>query len=96
VEDVDHTRGPAFSHLSMVLSAAIDGQGVALGRLSLAADDLAAGHLVCPFGPILDARFSYYMVTSYASADLPKVQHFREWILEEMAKTSEKQSILPA
>ena len=96
VQGVDHTRGPAFSHLSMVLSAAIDGQGVALGRLSLAADDLAAGHLVCPFGPILEARYSYYMVTSYAAADLPKVRHFREWILEEMAKTSEKRSILPA
>ncbi len=96
IEDVDYERGPAFSHLSMVLSAAIDGQGVALGRLSLAVEDISAGHLVCPFGPILETAYSTYMVAPYNTADLPKVCRFREWVLEEAAKTSEKRADLPS
>ncbi len=95
IKGIDHSKGPAFSHLSMVLSAAIDGQGIALGRLSLAADDIVAGHLICPFGPVLDAHFAYYMVAPARSTDLPKVRHFRDWLLEEAAKTGEKQLILP-
>ena len=95
VEGVDHSKGPAFSHLSMVLSAAIDGQGVALGRLSLAAEDLNAGHLICPFGPVIDANYAYYMVAPRRTAEMAKVRNFRQWLLEEAAKTSEKQIVLP-
>ena len=43
-------RGPRYSHSSLVLQAAIDGQGVALGRSTLVALDLEAGRLVRPFG----------------------------------------------
>ncbi|MEM7225281.1 MAG: transcriptional regulator GcvA [Pseudomonadota bacterium] len=93
--EVDHTRGPAFNQLGMILAAAVDGQGVALGRLSLTADDLAAGHLVCPFGPVLDARYATYMVSPASTVDLPKVRLFREWLLEEAAKTMAQTAALP-
>lgn len=95
VTDIDHTRGPAFNQLGMILAAAVDGQGVALGRLSLTADDLAAGHLVCPFGPVLDARYAYYLVSPSSTVDLPKVRQFREWLLEEAAKTEARAAGLP-
>ena len=43
VADIDPARGPVFSHANMVIQAAINGQGVALGRGPLIADELAAG-----------------------------------------------------
>lgn len=82
VTDVDPDRGPGYSHSSLVMQAAVKGQGVALGRSSLAADDLAAGTLVMPFGPVLRSNHAYYVVSPESTADRPKVRLFREWLLE--------------
>ena len=90
VQGVDPYRGPAFSHSSMVLTAAIDGQGVALGRLTLAADDMAAGRLVCPFGPVIKAPLDYYVVSPPTLAEHPTVQRFREWLIGQAAETQER------
>jgi len=43
-------RGPRFASSDLLLRAAQQGQGVALARHRLAADDVAAGLLVRPFG----------------------------------------------
>jgi LysR family glycine cleavage system transcriptional activator len=82
---VDPTRGPGFTDASMVLQAAVEGQGVALGRSALAAIDLEAGRLVQPFGPAIPSDFRYFFATPPAKAELPKVQAFRDWLLEETA-----------
>ena len=95
ITGIDPRRGPAFSHSSMVLTAAIDGEGVALGRLSLAVDDLAAGRLVCPFGPVMEAPLAYYAVSPLALADRPMVRLFREWLLGEAQATEERRITLP-
>ena len=47
---IDPYRGPAYSLYSLVLQAALDGAGVALGHYPLVAPALAAGRLVAPFG----------------------------------------------
>lgn len=73
-------RGPAFNDSSMVLQAALDGQGVALGRTVLAADDLASGRLVRPFPLSLPAPSAYWIVYPTRSADHPKIIAFREWL----------------
>lgn len=83
VAGVDPTRGPAFSHSHLVLQAAADGQGVALGRGALVAHDLAAGRLVKPFDISLAADYAYYVVTLEAAAAQPKIAAFRDWLLEE-------------
>ena len=49
VEGVDASRGPCFSHTHLMLQAAMDGRGVALGQALIVSDDLAAGRLVAPF-----------------------------------------------
>ncbi|WP_282608039.1 transcriptional regulator GcvA [Pelagibius sp. Alg239-R121] len=85
---VDPDRGPAYSHSSMVIQAAIEGHGVALGRTSLIGDDLAAGRLVCPFGPVIPGPFSYYLVGPKETAEQPKICAFRDWIQEEVAAFS--------
>jgi LysR family glycine cleavage system transcriptional activator len=57
VGTVDVARGVHFNHASLALSAAVDGQGVVLSLQALAADDLAAGRLIIPFGPSLPMPF---------------------------------------
>lgn len=75
--------GVVFNDAGMVLQAAVEGQGVALGRLLLAADDLAAGRLVQPFDVSMPNDFSYWLVYPRASAGRPEVAAFRAWLLAE-------------
>ncbi len=95
-EGVDSGRGPGFSHSSMVLEAAIGCQGVALGRRSLCSDDLAAGRLVCPFGPVIEAPYAYYAVSTFAAAERSKVRIFRDWLLDEAGRTGAASLPLPS
>ena len=88
VDDVDATRGTVFTDSGMLIQAAVAGQGVALARGALAADDLASGRLVRPFDFNLPAEFAYYIVCPEATADQPKVVAFREWLLQEGARSS--------
>jgi LysR family glycine cleavage system transcriptional activator len=83
VRGVDATRGPMFTDSSMLLEAAVGGQGVALGRSVLAERELAAGRLVRPFPMSKPADYAYYVVCPEAAAERPKVRVFREWILDE-------------
>ena len=82
---VDATRGPRFSHTHLMLQAAMDGRGVALGQHLIVSDDLAAGRLIEPFGFRLPTGFSYYLVYPAAAAQRPKVLAFRQWVVSEMA-----------
>lgn len=83
--ELDPTRAMDFNQMSMALDAAVDGQGVALARTALAAWDLIAGRLVCPFGPRLRVPYAYYIVCPKATADRPKVATFRNWLLAQAA-----------
>ena len=80
---VDALRGPHFSQPDHALQAAIDGAGVVLGWEYLAAQDIAAGRLVQPFGLVLPLGSAFYLVYPEAYADRPKVVTFRDWLMEE-------------
>jgi len=80
---VDHTRGLRFSHSSVALQMAVDGQGVALGSDSLAGDDLDAGRLIRLFDVALPVNFAYYLTYPEETADSPKIVAFRDWILSQ-------------
>lgn len=80
---VDPRRGPIFVDSSMLVQAAVDGQGVALARRVIAADDLAAGRLVRVFEQPLPFDFAYHLVIPENRTQQPKIAAFREWILEE-------------
>ncbi len=86
VNGVDVSRGLRFSHTHILLQAAIDGRGVALGQAPLAADDLAAGRLIAPFALSLPVGYAYYLVYLPEAAERPKIKAFREWVLAEMAE----------
>ena len=92
--DVDPERGHVFTDASMMLQAAVDGEGVALARWTLAEVELAAGRLVRPFPGTLPCEHAYYLVTAEAAADLPRVQSFRRWLLHQVAASAASRSTL--
>ena len=81
----DHLHGPVLNRASMVIDAAIDGQGIALARTTLAATDLINGRLVRPFAEALRLSKAYWIVCPKATSALPKITTFRDWLLAEAA-----------
>lgn len=77
------SQGPVLNRASMVIDAAVDGQGVALARTTLAAWDLINGRLVRPFAETLRIARTYWIVCPRATSSLPKIRLFREWLLAE-------------
>jgi LysR family transcriptional regulator, glycine cleavage system transcriptional activator len=80
---VDPHKGLTFNHSALVLEAATQGMGVALGVSVLVEDDLAHGCLVAPFELALPARCSYWLVIPPRLAAQPAVQAFRDWLVGE-------------
>jgi LysR family transcriptional regulator, glycine cleavage system transcriptional activator len=78
-------HGPVLNRASMVLDAAIDGQGIALARTTLAAIDLISGRLVRPFTHELRLTKTYWIICPKATSTVPKVATFRDWLLAEAA-----------
>ena len=87
VTDVTPQLGASFTDPNLCLEAAIGGQGVMLASQLLAADALADGRLVAPFGITADSGYGYYVVTSAAKKPSRKVKAFKHWLEEEAEKT---------
>jgi LysR family glycine cleavage system transcriptional activator len=78
-------HGPILNRASMVIDAAINGQGIALARTTLAAWDLINRRLVKPFVESVPVSRTYWIVCPKASSTLPKIVTFRDWLLSEAA-----------
>jgi LysR family glycine cleavage system transcriptional activator len=70
----------------MAIDAAVDGQGIALARTTLAATDLISGRLLRPFAEELRLSRTYWIICPKATASLPKIETFRNWLLAEAAQ----------
>jgi LysR family transcriptional regulator, glycine cleavage system transcriptional activator len=79
-------HGPVLNRASMVIDAAINGQGIALARTTLAAWDLLNGGLVRPFAEALRLSKTYWIVCPKATSNLPKIVTFRDWLLAEASR----------
>jgi LysR family glycine cleavage system transcriptional activator len=86
VDEGEATHGPVLNRASMVIDAAINGQGVALARTTLAAWDLINGRLVRPFPDSLPLSKTYWIICPKATSNLPKIVTFREWLLAEASQ----------
>jgi len=73
----------SFSGYEQIIAAAIAGHGVALGRIPLLKDALAAGELVAPFKRTADPARAYYAVKSPNAGGRPEVAAFVAWLKEE-------------
>ena len=81
--DAELPQGPVLNRASMVIDAAVDGQGIALARTTLAAWDLLNGRLVRPFAETLRLSKTYWIICPKATSKLPKIAIFRDWLLAE-------------
>ena len=77
--------GPVLNRASMLIDAAVDGQGVALARTTLAAWDLISGRVVRPFDLSWQPTSTYWIVSQKAMARVEKIRRFRDWLLTEAA-----------
>ena len=69
------------------LQAAAQGQGVALARRLLVADDLRAGRIVSPFSFWVPASVQYYFVCPPERAAEPALRALKEWMQDTAAQT---------
>jgi LysR family glycine cleavage system transcriptional activator len=82
------SRGPLYTEPSLVLQAAAAGHGIALARGALAKPEIEAGRLVRLFARSARASFSYYIVYPPASASLPRIVAFRDWLLAQAGESA--------
>ncbi|HZF32829.1 MAG TPA: transcriptional regulator GcvA [Candidatus Angelobacter sp.] len=75
---------------SMLGTAAVAGQGVAMLMPAFFAADLAAGRLVQPFDLLATDGYSYWLVYAQERQNVPKIRAFREWILAEVRGDGER------
>lgn len=87
-------QGPIFSHSSMVIQAAVHGQGVALVNNVMARSEIESGRLVRPFPDVLISKNAFYLVCQDSQAELGKIAAFRQWILSQAANEQEKLGLL--
>ncbi|MHB2242673.1 transcriptional regulator GcvA [Pseudomonas monsensis] len=82
-ESATLAEGPrlTFDLAMMAVQAAVDGQGVCIGRSTYVADDLRAGRLVAPFALRLKDELGFYLVTPHETADSKKIVALRAWLM---------------
>jgi|SRR3977135_1824164 len=85
VAEPEMSHGLTLNRASMLIDAAIDGQGVALARTTLAAWNLMNGRLARPFDLGLKLAKTYWIVCPKATSMKPKIATFRDWLLAETA-----------
>jgi LysR family glycine cleavage system transcriptional activator len=73
-------QGPMLEDSIAVLNAAERGEGLALARWSLVADDLAVGRLVRVGTQSVRQRAAYYLVAPPEHFALPKLERFHAWL----------------
>lgn len=83
VTGVEFRGRTTFDDHNVLIQAAIEAQGVALGGIDLLTAELATGRLVQPFELSVETDFAYYIVYPPEALGRPKVKAFREWLLSE-------------
>lgn len=83
-------RGPTLDRASMLIDAAVDGQGIALARTALAAWDILNGRLIKPIDVSLRMANTYWIVCPKAAANTSRIATFRKWLLAEASEDADR------
>jgi len=81
IDDIDANRGTIIDDTNVLIQAAIDGQGIALGSTTLVQDLLESGRLIKPFDVSLVNEYAYYVVYPESHLKNPAVRAFKDWLL---------------
>ena len=82
-------RTRSFGQSNMVIQAAIEGVGVALGRGPLVTNALQDGRLVRPFPQTARSHLKYWLVYAESQGNTEKNRLFIDWIKSEAANQPE-------
>jgi len=77
--------GLLFNTYTLLIQAAVAGQGIALGWRHLVQDFLEAGQLVQPLAAAMQPRGAYHLVHPGEAALTPETRTFVDWLLAEAA-----------
>ena len=78
--------GTSFTDANALMEAAVTGQGIALGRLSITRSDIPAGRLVRLSEHSLKVSHCHYAVYPMSSESNPALVTFRDWLIEEASR----------
>ena len=81
----------SFSQYDHVVRAAMEGQGVAIGRMTLSAEQIRLGELVPLFGKRQRLARAYHIVYARGAESRPESQQFTAWIRSEIGKDAESE-----
>jgi LysR family transcriptional regulator, glycine cleavage system transcriptional activator len=83
VRDLAPVGSLRFNHFDQVMQAALDGQGVALGRIPLIDSLLKQNRLVAPLRGKYTTSRAYFVIRGPQAALRPEAQDFIDWLIEE-------------
>ena len=83
----DMSRASGYRLYSMMVQAAIEGMGVALGHSLLVAPCLERGTLVGLFEPPIAAPARYFLAVAPGAGDKPEARTFLDWLRAETRKS---------
>jgi len=81
ITDINANRGTIIDDTNVLIQAAMDGQGIALGSTTFVLDLLESGRLVKPFDVTLVNEYAYYVVYPETHLKNPAVRAFKDWLL---------------
>lgn len=84
IDQVDDAFGTVIDDANLVLQAALDGQGIALGILPFVEEDLANGKLLRPFELAIDPGQAYYLIYRRARLEKTAVKSVRDWLMSQI------------
>ena len=84
VTDLDPRRGPIMDDATVLMQMAVEGGGVALGKLTMVEREITAGILVKPFDITVLTELGYHLVYLPGALEREKVRKFRDFVTEEI------------
>jgi LysR family glycine cleavage system transcriptional activator len=83
VTGIDSTQGQFFSLANMAIEAALNQQGVAMGRAALVQDQLESGELVSPFKQRVKSPQKYYLLYPQERAARAEMKAVITWLQQQ-------------
>jgi len=80
------TGGVRYQDMSLLIRAALDGEGIALVRHAVTEQELAQGGLVRLFDVAVKSENDYYLASPPSAMQKPQVMAFRGWLLQEVQR----------
>jgi LysR family glycine cleavage system transcriptional activator len=92
----DPRRTVTYDHVSIALSAAESGQGVAISTAILCAQRIRAKRLCRPFRETARSAATYHFVCRPEGLESPRITALRDWLVDRLARVDAPRAIADA